>query len=86
MKRASGERCDRRLWRMKGAERVAAVEILRSEQRAKNFGYRNRRILCCEPWFLVLYLGDLRHGVFPTDFPLVGDFPGNLAKNLDGGC
>ena len=26
----------------KGAERVAAVEILRSEQRAKNFGHRNR--------------------------------------------
>jgi len=36
--------------------------------------------------FLVLYLGDLWHSVFPTDFPLVGDFPGNLAKNLDGGC
>ena len=37
-----GERRDRRLWRMKGAERVAAVEILRSESRAKNFGHRNR--------------------------------------------
>ena len=43
-------------------------------------------ILCCGPWFLVLYLGDLRQGVFPTDFRLEGDFPGKLAKNLDGGC
>ena len=25
-----------------------------------------------EPWFLVLYLGDLWHGVFPTDFPFLG--------------
>ena len=28
-----------------------------------------------EPWFLVLVLGLLGQTVFPTDFPLVGDFP-----------
>ena len=39
---SSGERADRRRWRMKGGERVAAVKIWRSEQRATNFGHRNR--------------------------------------------
>lgn len=41
-KYSSGERADRRLWRMEGGERVAAVKIWRSEQRATNFGHRNR--------------------------------------------
>ena len=31
--------------------------------------------LCCEPCFLVLYLGLLGQAVFPTNFPLEGDFP-----------
>ena len=39
---SSGERADRRRWRMKEGERVAAVKIWRSEQRATNFGHRNR--------------------------------------------
>jgi hypothetical protein len=41
-KYSSGERADRRRWRMKEGERVAAVKIWRSEQRATNFGHRNR--------------------------------------------
>ena len=41
-KYSSGEQADRRRWRMKGGERVAAVKIWRSEQRATNFGHRNR--------------------------------------------
>ena len=47
-----GERADRRLWREEGGEGVAAVEILRSEERAKNFGHRNRtqvRVLSPQP-------------------------------------
>ena len=43
-------------------------------------------ILSYEPWFFVLYLGVLGQCVFPADFPSMGDFPGNLAENLDGGC
>ena len=43
-------------------------------------------ILRCEPWFLVLTLGLLGQTVFPTDFPVMGAFPGTLAKNWDGGC
>jgi len=41
-KYSSGERADRRRRRMKEGERVAAVKIWRSEQRATNFGHRNR--------------------------------------------
>jgi len=51
-----------------------------------DFGYRNRRILCCEPWFMLLYLGFLGQCVSPSDFLFLGDFPGNLAENWDGGC
>jgi hypothetical protein len=41
-KYSSGDVCERCLWRMKEGERVAAVKIWRSEQRATNFGHRNR--------------------------------------------
>ena len=47
-----GERADRRRGRREEGERVAAVEILRSEERAKNFGHRNRtqvRVLSPQP-------------------------------------
>ena len=38
-----GERCDRRLWRVKGAERVAAVGVQRSRAVGKaHTGHRNR--------------------------------------------
>ena len=62
---------------------MAAVEILRSEQRAKNFGYRNRRILRLEEGFLVLFLGGLLRRFFPTNFPMVFDFPGTLTETLE---
>ena len=39
-----GERCDRRQWRMKGAERVAAVGAQRSRAVGKaHTGHRNRK-------------------------------------------
>ena len=41
-KYSSGDVCERCRWRMKGGERVAAVKIWRSGQRATNFGHRNR--------------------------------------------
>ena len=46
----------------------------------------NSGFLSCEPWFLVLCLRTLGQTVFPTSFLVVGVSPGNLAKNLDGGC
>ena len=39
----SGERVDRRLWRSKGDERVAAVEKIEDQRKPEDFfGYRNR--------------------------------------------
>ena len=39
----SGERVDRRLWRRKGDERVAAVEKIEDQRKPEDFfGYRNR--------------------------------------------
>ena len=38
----SGERVDRRLWRSKGDERVAAVEKIEDQRKPEDFfGYRN---------------------------------------------
>ena len=38
-----GERCDRRQWRRKGAERVAAVDKIEDQRKPEDFiGYRNR--------------------------------------------
>ena len=38
-----GERVDRRLWRRKGDERVAAVEKIEDQRKPEDFfGYRNR--------------------------------------------
>ena len=38
-----GERVDRRLWRKKGDERVAAVEKIEDQRKPEDFfGYRNR--------------------------------------------
>ena len=37
-----GERWERRRWRMKRLERVAVVEMERSDERAFHFGYHNR--------------------------------------------
>ena len=38
-----GERVDRRLWRSKGDERVAAVEKIEDQRKPEDFfGYRNR--------------------------------------------
>ena len=37
------ERCDRRRWRMKGAERVAAVDKIEDQRKPEDFiGHRNR--------------------------------------------
>ena len=39
-----GERCDRRRWRMKGAERVAAVDKIEDQRKPEDFiGHRNRK-------------------------------------------
>ena len=38
------ERCDRRRWRMKGAERVAAVEKMEQTKCEHFFGHRNRTV------------------------------------------
>ena len=39
-----GERCDRRRWRMKGAERVAAVDKIEDQHKPEDFiGHRNRK-------------------------------------------
>ena len=40
-----GERCNRRQWRMKGAERVAAVDKIEDQRKPEDFiGYRNRAL------------------------------------------
>ena len=39
-----GERCDRRRWRSKGAERVAAVDKIEEKRKPEDFiGHRNRK-------------------------------------------
>ena len=40
----NGERCDRRRWRRKGAERVAAVDKIKDQRKPEDFiGHRNRK-------------------------------------------
>ena len=40
---SKGERCDRRRWREKGAERVAAVDKIEEKREPEDFiGHRNR--------------------------------------------
>ncbi len=43
-----GERCDRRRWRSKGAERVAAVDKIEDQRKPEDFiGHRNRKTGRC---------------------------------------
>ena len=44
-----GKEHDRRLWRMQKVRVGAAVEIVRSEKRANNFGYRKRALVGSNP-------------------------------------
>ena len=52
---AQGERAERRRWRMKRGERVAAVEKIEDQRKPDDFfGYRNRRSR--NHWFLAAFL------------------------------
>lgn len=45
MRQSGGERAERRQWRMKRGERVAAVDKIEDKHKPEDFiGYRNRKI------------------------------------------